>query len=331
MALTYHASGGDSYNTAYADRRWFLAGNVGTPMARGQNSVSGAIVQHSLTTGTASFGTGARLNTAPQFVNILYIRTGTATHATLQISANGELVLIFGSTTLKSGVIVHSGQHHYEVAGLIDNSSGWFKVWFDGVLTNIDISGAPTDTQNGASALIDNYQWAPSGTGQLVSDLYFRDDNTGQIGDCRVDTVWPTGAGNYSDFSDDGSAPGTGDSVYTNVDDAAAPDDSTTYNHSATPADQDSFTHGGITLGSSVTIHAVQVVLAALKDDAGARTMSAFIRSGGVDGTPGTALALTELVTNYAYAYYLLDPRAGTPAWTETNFDGAEIGYEVTA
>ena len=107
-----------------------------------------------------------------------------------------------------------------------------------------------------------------SSSGMNFDDLYVCDSagstNNGFLGDCRIDTIYPSGAGNYTQFT-----PSTG-SNYTCVDETAP--NTTDYVDGATVGDRDSYALGNLSALSSQTVYGVQVNAAILKDDAGSKS-----------------------------------------------------------
>jgi hypothetical protein len=87
----------------------------------------------------------------------------------------------------------------------------------------------------------------------------------------RIDTVRPTGAGNYTEFGHQGSS-----NNWDNVDDTTIDSDSS-YNYSNTVGQRDTFDCSNLPVISG-SIFGVQVNMAARKDDAGGRTLRSLTR-----------------------------------------------------
>lgn len=106
----------------------------------------------------------------------------------------------------------------------------------------------------------------------------------------------------------------------------ADPDGDSSYIQSNTLNDISRFTYPPVN-GSSVL--AVVVLVNGRKDDGGARTIQASIKSGSTTGTSGTDVALG---TNYQYQMLqsLTDPNTGA-AWTLAAVNAAEFGIKITS
>jgi hypothetical protein len=145
--------------------------------------------------------------------------------------------------------------------------------------------------------------------------------NNTYLGDVRIDTVRPNGAGNYADFSRQGGA-----TNWENVDDTLIDADSG-YNYSNTVGHKDSFDCANLP-SIAGTIFGVQVSLGARKDDAGSRTLRALTRLASTD-YEGSDLAPG---TDYRFFRHIWEQNPNTSAaWTEAQINGAEFGYKVQA
>jgi len=158
-----------------------------------------------------------------------------------------------------------------------------------------------------------------------IDDLYVCDGtgttNNDFLGDCRVDTLYPNGAGNSAQFTPTGST-----NNWENVKDTTI-DEDTTNNASATAGQIDSFAFTDLSnLGSSV--FGVQNNLLAKKDDAGTRTLRSVTRIGSTNYESGDF----SLGTTYLDYVQLQETNPSTAAaWTVDAINGAEFGYKVQA
>lgn len=165
----------------------------------------------------------------------------------------------------------------------------------------------------------------PSGSmggSTYIDDFYVCDasgsTNNDFLGDVRVDTLFPNADGTYSQFTCS-----TGTSHYALVDETAP--NTTDHNESSTAGHKDSYALGNLTALSS-TIYGVQLNVAALKDDAGARGLKVGMRSSSTDSVDaGTALTTSQL---YYQRVLETDP-ATTAAWTESGVNAAEALVEA--
>lgn len=164
------------------------------------------------------------------------------------------------------------------------------------------------------------------GGGEIRQDDFYLCDQSGSVnndflGDVRIDTLYPNGDGNYSQFT-----PSTGTTHYTLVDETAP--NTTDYVDGTNVGDRDSYALQDLAALASQTIYAVQVNAAVAKDDAGAKNASTFVRHGGTNGDGASA----ALGTSQAYIsqVYETNPNGGG-AWTESAVNGMEAGVRVTA
>ncbi len=161
----------------------------------------------------------------------------------------------------------------------------------------------------GTSDYDDFYVCSSSGT---VNNTY--------LGDLRVDALIPSGAGTYTQLT-----PSAG-SNYENVDETSQ-DGDTTYNEHATSGNKDTYAYSNHPLGSG-TIHGITLSTYARKTNTAAKSFRRVLRSNSTDDTGsdqslGTGYALYEEVIEQ-------DPGLATPAaWTITNLNAAEFGFEV--
>ena len=163
------------------------------------------------------------------------------------------------------------------------------------------------------------------GADNAIDDLYVCDGtgsiNNGYLGDVRIDTVRPIGAGNYAEFSRQGSA-----SNWDNVDDTTIDNDST-YNFSNTVGQRDVLDCGNLP-SIAGSIFGVQLNITARKDDAGSRALRSLTRVSATD-YEGTS---QNLGTDYRIYRQVLEQNPNTlAAWTETQVNAAEFGYKVQA
>lgn len=338
--------GFDHYATAQLTQKW-SAYNAFAVAAGGRRSTnrlycSGAVATGEYcykTFGTAmsngvagfSFSIGS-LGSAIQLCS--FSTTGTA-HVSLWCSGStGRLIICRGGNTFGStgtvlaqtaeGTITAGTTYHVEVRFSIHDSTGSYEVKLDGVSV---LSGTGADTQNGSPATWDRfyvgYGGAPSYSSQYgIDDVYLGyDDGDGfdLLGDCRVDTLYPNGAGNSADWTPSAGA------NYECVDEVST-DGDTTYVSTDTTTNLDLYAFTDLS-HSPANIHAVQLVTAARKEDAGTVTIQPKSRVGGTTRDAGAAFGPT---TSYAMNRVLLaqDPDTSS-AWTQSGVNAAEFGVEL--
>ncbi len=258
---------------------------------------------------------------------IIRLQESSAIHLDVRIAATGQLRVTRNGTTLATGTTaLTAGSIYYiELRGLINDSTGQYELRINGVT---EVSGTSADTRNGGTGIVDTvvfHTGVDNGSiNLLVSDIYICNAagslNNTFLGDVKVETLYPTGAGTTTNFT-----PSAG-SNYQNVDDVT-PDGDSTYNTDATAGDKDTFAMGDLatTAGS---VLAVQQIVCCRKDDAGSRTLHTVMRSGGTDYEGGD----TAVGDSYANVFGLRETNPATSAaFTISDVNGMEAGYKVEA
>lgn len=257
------------------------------------------------------------------------LRDGGTTQVDLRLLNNGTLRVTRNGTTLGTSTSsLSTGVTYYiEWKIKVDNTTGTVDVKVNETsflaLTN-------KDTQNTSNATVDNF--AVCATHSSNSDVHNDDfddayacDTTGSVnnnflGDVRIECIFPSGAGNTTQFT-----PSTG-SNYACVDEAA-PNDDTDYVETDTVGNKDTYTYGNLS-GTTGTIMAVIPLLYCKKSDAGSRSIAPVIRHSGTD-YDGTA---QNPGTGYTYLSQIYETNPGTSAaWTASEINAAEFGAKVTA
>jgi hypothetical protein len=245
------------------------------------------------------------------------------------ILADGRLRALRGnSTTLGTSTkAIASGQTNYiEYKITASDASGVVEVRVNGTNSGwLNLSSV--DTNNGGSSLISNFYMGSDNSNSSwawdIDDLYICDSTGGTnntfLGDIRVQAIYPTGAGNYTQWT-----PSTG-ANYAAVDDNPA-NDETDYNSSSTASQIDSFVFGDVT-PTSGTVYAVCVNLMARKDDAGTRTLRALARLSGTDATGSSV----NIGTSYVVYQSILETKPGGGSWSISDVNNSEFGYELVA
>lgn len=194
-----------------------------------------------------------------------------------------------------------NGQTMYQASN-IDTKNGGTKTVFDSVSVS-------SGTYNGTSHMDDLYVCNGAGS-----------TNNSFLGDLAIETVYPDGNGNSSQFV---GSDGNSVDNYQLVDEAAP--STTDYVVGATVGNKDTYTFGSM-VRTTGPIAGVMVSSYANKTDAGARTIRNIARSGGseVQGAQ-TGLATTWVPISSTYN---TDPNGGG-AWTIASVNAAEFGVEV--
>lgn len=180
------------------------------------------------------------------------------------------------------------------------------------------------DTKATANASANHLRLGPNGgfpgsTTWKYDDLYVCDQsgsvNNDFLGDVRVETLLPSGAGNSTQWT-----PSAG-SNYQCVDENP-PNGDTDYVSSSFATNVDTYAMGNLSTSPS-SIKGVQTNLYARKDDAGAHSIAAVVRSGGTD----YAGATTAVGDTYAFLSEIreADP-ATSAAWTAAGVNAMQCG-----
>lgn len=242
------------------------------------------------------------------------------------MNASGQIVLQRGSTTVLTTVAALSvGQANYiELKVVIHGTTGIYEVRINGVVQGTFTGNTQSLGVATLSYLAFGVNANPAQTAQAyINDLYVCDSagavNNTYLGDVYVAPLLPNGAGATSDFAQTG---GTAAQPYTAVNEAT-PNGDTSYLASAVaPA---THTLAFADLVGTPVIKGVAVTMYARKDDAGARTIQAVARSGGVD-YGGEIVAPN---TSYAEIQALWDLNPATAAaWTASEVNAAQFGIK---
>ena len=219
--------------------------------------------------------------------------------------------------------IGHDEWNHYQLQVYVHDTNGTAELKLNGT-TVIDYG--PGDTLNSGSdiGMIRLGVNSSNGYNFYIDDLYILDSaspNNDFLGDCRVDALFPDGAGTSTDWT-----PSAG-SNYDCVNEAD-PNDDTDYITENTIGDHDSYTFDDLSTASG-SVFAVQSQLYAKKDDAGSRDLKTVIRSGTTDYTPGSTHSMGD--SYHAYLdQYQVDPDTSS-AWTISGVNAAEFGVKLEA
>jgi len=247
----------------------------------------------------------------------------------IRIAADGELQVYDGNTILvgSGGTINNDTWHHIEVKYMISGSipANSYQVRLDGAEvinlpggTNVEgafdddgiVGALEVQGADGANRYWDNF-YILSLTGVA---------NTGFIGPCFIETIYPTGDGSQKEFT--GS---DGDQIdnYLLVDDTF-PDDDTTYVESSTSGDIDVYKFAN-PVGNVGTIRGINLVNRARK------TTTAIGASRNVAKVSGTNYFQNQFPLSRTYDYNdtTLDVNPDTNGpWTVVHFDENEFGMQ---
>jgi len=292
----------------------------GTGLAFASNT-GGVTPLKSFTASAQVFVGAAIYPTAQRAVWTLYADAATVAHLTLIYLSTGAFELRRGTSAgtiiATSAIVLQVNTWGYvEMSAIVSDTVGAVTVRLNGTavitLTGADTKNAGTSTNLDAISLVQfmNYDdlYVCDGTGSV---------NNGFLGDVRVQTLMPTGAGASTQLT-----PSVG-SNWDNVNDA--PYVSTTYNSSSTAGQRDTYTMGDLIAGTG-TVFAMQDTILSLKSDAGAASIKAAVKSGGTVYYDSTISLGTSLG---AYPAVRETDPATAAAWTVANVNALEFGAEI--
>jgi hypothetical protein len=246
----------------------------------------------------------------------LTFRLGLNTSGELVVRNSGGTIIATGTTVLVAG-----SWYYIEVKCVINGASGSAEVHLNGVTEISSTAG------NFGSANLDTVSFRTMSftTARVQIDDVYVADSSGSaprntfLGDVRVETIYPNGAGAHSDW-----IPNSGSSHYTQVDEAQA-DGDTSYVSDSTPGHIDTYAFGDIDTGA--TVYGVQTNLYARKDDANTRQIAPVVRQSGTDSV-GATVTLGSSYATFSQLYNQ-DPTAAD--WTPTTVNADEFGVKEIA
>jgi hypothetical protein len=229
----------------------------------------------------------------------------------LQATRNGTVL-----GTSSTGIFSASVWHYIEIEVARSATVGTFNIYLDGVSV-LTLTG-----QNTGSADVDSMdtKQVSDFTDYWYDDMYFTDSAT-RLGESRIDTLRPSADTAQKDWT-----PNSGANNYSRVGDTTY-DGDTSYVSAATVGNKDLYDLGNMPF-SPLTIHAVQVVAAAKKDDATTRTYRTNVKSSSTTANGATkALATSYQIFSDVFE---TDP-ATSAAWTESGVNAMQVGPEVVS
>ena len=246
------------------------------------------------------------------------------------VDTDGSIYVVRGSWlagtllgTSATGIVKKNSWSYIEFKATIHNTTGSYEVKVNGVSV---LSDTNVDTQDTANAYADKvYIGLKSGndqsTGTWLDDLYICDDQGSEsndfLGDIRVQCLFPSGAGNYSQWT-----PLSGNN-YENVDEAT-PDDDTTYVHTTVSGNKDSYTFENLTTISGEVFGAF-IHSWGRKANAGTKFMRNFIRTNSTDYEQN----LISLSDSYGYFSNLIVQNPDTTSgWAIVDINSLEVGIK---
>jgi hypothetical protein len=344
MSLLF-VDGFDHYATADFTKKWLIADSVATIQTSagrfggGCLRATGTSVNRSVTktfppTATWIIGLAVKHggNNGANPGQIITLLDAAVVQCDVRINVDGTLSVTRNGTALTNGTSVAAlsvGTWYYvELKVTIANSisAGSCKVRLNGV--DVITVATGQDTQNTANATANQIRIGQNVTNISQTwdhdDLYVCDGNGSVnndfLGDVRVETLYPTGAGNSTGFTPSAGA------NWQCVDDTEINSD-TDYAYAAASGTKDLYAFGNLT-SAPTSIFGVQTCLGQRKDDAGAKLTVPVTRSAGTDYDGSNHAVLDSYIFDHQVRE--LDP-ATAAAWTEAGVNAAEFGIKVVA
>lgn len=341
MALLF-LDGFDHYATADIAKKWTSSVGASIDLSNGRRSGGAllgsignvALVSKTLAAASASFvmGCAIKLGAVATNCDLFRLHDAGTFQCGVRIAADGTLFVHRNGTTLTGGTSVVGlsvgtwAFVEFKVTIADSIAAGSCKVRINGVDVITVTTGQ--DTKNTANASANQVSiGGTNGSGAantLVDDFYVCDlsgvSNNDFLGDCRIDTLYPNGDGSNSAFTTS-----TGATHYTLMDEATP--NTSDYVESSVVSNKDTYAFQNL---SAITgnIYGVQVCSAALKDDAGARSIANTVKSSATNADGATQTLSTSQV--YYVDVFATDPNTAA-AWTEANINSAEFGVKVAA
>lgn len=300
-----------------------VAGRFGGQALRGASSATGwrSIPPTTQVVAGCAFRFTGAFNHASQ-QPITFLSSNGNEQIRVGVTANGSIRILRGATVLaesEPNIITQNAWAYIEFAVTLSDTTGTTQVWLNDfevpelTLTGVDTKNHATDTDIG------RVQICLADISSLIDDMYCDYDGITRTGEGRIYTR-PVSGDDVVEFSRTAGA-----ANFEAIDEVPA--NGTDYTYSSVLGDRDIF-HVSDMEYTPATIFGVQLVMLAQKDDAGARALTPFLSSGGIE-VQGAQFPLTLSSWIFSRTWYPTDPDGGG-AWTKDAIDALKAGYEVT-
>jgi hypothetical protein len=351
MAIQF-MTGFDYYNQTQTGRVWTLA-QGGNSLAPGRfgglgwvfNNENGYLAQliPSASTTVVGFAIAAMYGDSTNPILVLQDATLSRTSpitqldfrltsdGAIQVTRNGTILASTPSYTFTFSTLTTVSWNYIEIKSFINSSTGYVIIKFSG---QTFLTSTLLNTQYSGNNFVNMVRFQPfegyGGTGQNQYQIKFDDiyvlDDTGLapqndfLGECRIQTQFPTANGETNNFSVIGAT-----NNWQAVDETISDDDAT-FVRSGVVGSIDDYIMGSIALTG--TIYGVQLNLTERKDDVGTRTITPIIKSGGSFYTG----SLFPCQSSYTIAQKLwqVEPQANAP-WTNASVNAITAGIKIVA
>lgn len=271
-----------------------------------------------------NFQAATALNSAGIFLG--FLESGTV-HVDLRNDAGGHLQLTRNGTVLGTGATsLSTGVNYYiEVKVTISDTVGVAEIKINGVA---ELTLSSQDTRNGGSGVINQLKLGnfANYVVKYFDDLYVCDTsgstNNTYLGDVRIESLFPNGNGNYSQFT---GSDGNSVDNYLLVDETT-PNEDTDYVEDSNVNDIDTYAYTDVT-PTTGSVYGVQILPRARKTDAGSRSIRTVARLSGTDAVDSSDIALS---TSYVYLPVIRETKPGGGSWTLTDVNNSEFGTKLT-
>lgn len=263
-------------------------------------------------------------------INLLQLQESGTAHVELMITRNSKLRVNRNGTQVgsdQSDTLPAQTWFYLEWYIVVTDSlsSGHCTVKINGT-TKLDITSG--DTRNGGSGTPNTVLIGGGGFSNVyIDDLVITSMDTTTtppfLGDRRVITLYPSGDGNYSQFT---GSDGNSVNNYQLMDESSSIN-LTDYVESATAGHRDSYAMENPSL-TPANVHAVQVSVCAAKVDAGNRTGKTFVR---ISGTNYDGPTFFPASSPLVHSNLMETSPATASAWTSSELNGLEAGVKVEA
>lgn len=275
--------------------------------------------------------------TAMVLIWVFYSDAGSTQHVTVAFDpstgaltcwrGNNSTGTVIGTATLSGSALLTNTWGYWEVKATLSDTVGEVHVRYNQTAV-LDVTGV--DTKNaGTKTVFDSVSY-PMGRGPnatFVDDFYLV-TGTGApnnfLGDCKVNTIYPTGNGDYSQLL---GSDGDSTNNYLLVNEAGAPV-TTSYVESDTVGQRDFYAMGDISIPSNATVLGVQVSAYCNNPDAGTgRAVKVGVRQGTSEALTAS-LPLTAATFLADRGVFTVDPATGA-AWSQSGVNSVQAGMEV--
>lgn len=268
-------------------------------------------------------------------VNHVFVRFDDTNSAIRLLNGSGTTIATSSSTFFPPEGTQQ--WYWYEMKVNVHDTTGTFdmKVYGSGLPTTGEVIFALTsiDTRNNSAtdATVDEFVVAGASGGRVlyVDNQVFLDTTgsaplNGLPGELRIDTLRPSGNGNYSQLV--GSDGNSTNNYLNGVNQANQTVTDAAYNGSASSGDKDSYTLDNMNAIGGGSILAVRPQMRAFRSDTNAREAHILMRSSGSDDV-SPAFTLGASATAF-FEIHTTSPFTAS-AWTKTEVDGLEMGMQV--